>query len=214
MAPFFSPENSFFSPENSSIKNNFRDFDESVPEGQFKLLGEGGFGEVYKVRGTGVFKDSIYALKRLRDDYERDKRFEKEWQSLKLFNELSQRDENYRGIHIPLGRIDVYQEDHCIIMPWIEGEVLASIIPSTKDRPLEEREQEIINFLKDTLQTLDLIHKKKYIHRDINPRNIIRNKNREFIIIDFGIVYECSEVSSNTSYETVKQKTKVFCSVA
>ena len=48
-------------------------------------------------------------------------------------------------------------------------------------------ENEVVSLLKEILEILDFVHQQNVIHRDINPRNIIRRKqDGKLVLIDFG----------------------------
>ncbi len=54
-------------------------------------------------------------------------------------------------------------------------------------------EDEVISLLKEILEILDFVHQQNVIHRDINPRNIIRRKqDGKLVLIDFGAVKQVS----------------------
>lgn len=70
-----------------------------------------------------------------------------------------------------------------IVMSFIEGESLSSIVRKRPNLP--------ISFIIDTfigiLKGLEAAHQKGIIHRDIKPSNILINKKLEAKIVDFGI---------------------------
>ena len=70
-----------------------------------------------------------------------------------------------------------------IVMTFIEGESLSSIVRKRPNLP--------ISFIIDTfigiLKGLEAAHQKGIIHRDIKPSNILINKKLEAKIVDFGI---------------------------
>lgn len=72
---------------------------------------------------------------------------------------------------------------HFIVMSFIEGESLSSIVRRRPNLPL--------SFIADAfcgiLQGLEAAHQKGIIHRDIKPSNILINKKLEPKIVDFGI---------------------------
>ncbi|MBD2224180.1 tetratricopeptide repeat protein [Calothrix anomala FACHB-343] len=53
-------------------------------------------------------------------------------------------------------------------------------------------EEQIWQLLTELLPTLKFIHEHDVIHRDIKPENIMRRRDRELILIDFGISKELS----------------------
>ncbi|MBD2353620.1 tetratricopeptide repeat protein [Tolypothrix sp. FACHB-123] len=53
-------------------------------------------------------------------------------------------------------------------------------------------ETQIVQLLTELLPTLKFIHERGVIHRDIKPENIMRRRDRELILIDFGISKELS----------------------
>lgn len=72
---------------------------------------------------------------------------------------------------------------HFIVMSYIEGESLSSIVRRRPNLPLSF----IIDVFCGILQGLDAAHQKGIIHRDIKPSNILINKKLEPKIVDFGI---------------------------
>ena len=50
-------------------------------------------------------------------------------------------------------------------------------------------QDEVISLLQEILEILEFVHQQKVIHRDINPRNILRDdKDGKLVLIDFGAV--------------------------
>ncbi len=60
------------------------------------------------------------------------------------------------------------------------------------------KEDEVIAILQEILEILDFVHQQNVIHRDVNPRNIIRrNKDGKLILIDFGAVKQITTKITN-----------------
>lgn len=72
---------------------------------------------------------------------------------------------------------------HFIVMSFIEGESLSSIVRRRPNLPLSF----IVDAFCGILQGLEAAHQKGIIHRDIKPSNILINKKLEPKIVDFGI---------------------------
>ena len=71
----------------------------------------------------------------------------------------------------------------CIVMEYIEGETLSSLI---QKRTLPE--EEALLYIKQIGSALIEIHEQGLLHRDVKPRNImIRRDGQGAVLIDFGI---------------------------
>jgi tRNA A-37 threonylcarbamoyl transferase component Bud32/FixJ family two-component response regulator len=84
---------------------------------------------------------------------------------------------------------DVMEQNnkHYIIMEYIEGNTLESILKSMK-LPIIE----IINISQQICLALDYIHSNNIIHRDIKPSNIMIDTNRIVKLMDFGVIRDTS----------------------
>jgi serine/threonine protein kinase/Flp pilus assembly protein TadD len=87
--------------------------------------------------------------------------------------------------HIPQIITYFWQEDRFYwVEEYLEGKNLAEEI--TEKQPWHQ--DETIALLASVIPTLDLIHKKGFVHQDIKPSNIIRQKTGGFAVIDGGII--------------------------
>ena len=60
------------------------------------------------------------------------------------------------------------------------------------------KEDEVIIILQELLEILDFVHQQNVIHRDVNPRNIIRrDRDSKLVLIDFGAVKEITTQITN-----------------
>jgi serine/threonine protein kinase len=53
-----------------------------------------------------------------------------------------------------------------------------------KDNPLDQ--DQAIRYSRVLLETLSYLHSKNILHRDINPKNLIIDQDRDIVLIDFG----------------------------
>jgi WD40 repeat protein len=79
---------------------------------------------------------------------------------------------------------------HCLIMEKIEGLNLAQWMFQQGQQAISE--MQALNWLRQLVNILDLIHKNNYFHRDIKPQNIMIRPNGNLVLIDFGTAREMS----------------------
>lgn len=79
-----------------------------------------------------------------------------------------------------------------LISEYIEGKPLSEVM---NDVPWKE--DRVINFLKDVLEILDLVHHNYAIHRCITPENLIcREMDKSFALVNFDAV-KCLDITNN-----------------
>ncbi|KAH8115078.1 kinase-like protein [Phellopilus nigrolimitatus] len=144
-------------------------------KGNWKKLGSGSFGNVYK----GIYLGIEVAIKEVlpSNDYDVAKYFEREWRLMKecrhpnvvLYLGLSRAPE-------PDGRIFIISE-------FIEnGNLRLYIHDKTKPFPWKLR----ISFATDIARALAYLHARKCIHRDLKGENLLVTTNGRLKITDFG----------------------------
>ncbi|MGQ4650151.1 tetratricopeptide repeat protein [Lyngbya aestuarii] len=80
-------------------------------------------------------------------------------------------------------------QEFYLVQELIEGEDLSKELTPGK----QLSENQVISLLQEILEILEFVHQQNVIHRDINPRNIIRRKqDGKLILIDFGAVKQVS----------------------
>lgn len=80
-------------------------------------------------------------------------------------------------------------QEFYLVQELIEGDDLSKeILPGQK-----LTENQVISLLRDILKILEFVHQHNVIHRDVNPRNLIRRKlDGKLVLIDFGAVKQVS----------------------
>ncbi len=81
-----------------------------------------------------------------------------------------------------------------IVMSFIEGESLSSIVRKRPNLPISFIVETFIGILRG----LEAAHQKGIIHRDIKPSNILINKKLEPKIVDFGIAKKVDKDKGST----------------
>ncbi|MCC3409709.1 MAG: tetratricopeptide repeat protein [Microcoleus sp. PH2017_10_PVI_O_A] len=94
---------------------------------------------------------------------------------------------------------DSTQEIHCLAMEKIEGKNLEQWL--TEHGRIS---QDIaLNWLRQLIEIIEVLHKKHFFHRDIKPSNIILKPDGRLVLIDFGSVRGIT----NTYLAKIKQQT-------
>lgn len=149
-----------------------------------QVLGSGGFGQTYiaqDIRRPGCPKCVVKHLKPITYNPEILKT------ATRLFNSEAETLEQL-GNHDQIPRLLAYFEENqelFLVEEFIEGHSLeAQLLPG---EPWTE--DQVIQLLQQLLSILEFIHRYQVIHRDINPKNIIRRQqDGKFVLIDFGAV--------------------------
>jgi serine/threonine protein kinase len=77
---------------------------------------------------------------------------------------------------------------HCLVMEKIDGLNLREWMRQQGHHPIGEKQA--LNWLKQLVEVLHLIHQKNYFHRDIKPENIMLRSTGQIVLVDFGAVRE------------------------
>ncbi|MCH8243726.1 MAG: serine/threonine protein kinase, partial [Planctomycetes bacterium] len=141
-----------------------------------KQLGTGAMGIVYLARDTQL--DRQVALKTPTFDTGRDpqmiERFYREAQSAATL-----RHANICPVH-DVGEIDGV---HYISMAYIDGKPLSDFVAAEKKLPVRT----VVSLVRKLALALDHAHRQGVIHRDLKPANIMIDRQKEPLIMDFGL---------------------------
>lgn len=169
-----------------------------------KELGKGGFGTIYLVTSIGN-KNHLYVLKHFTFPSTDPKKytiarrlFQREVAILKILNGHSQ---------IPKF-IDYWQEkqEYCLVQEFVPGKLLRKELEEGK-----KSETYVVKLLTEILEILGILHKKKIIHRDINPSNIIRrSSDNQLVLIDFGAAAIQKVVKTTISTQVQTPPTRIY----
>ncbi len=141
-----------------------------------KLLGQGGFGEVYqawdmRLEGCCAVKRNLQPAPEVRRQFE---------QEAKMLFKLR---------HPNLPRVQDYftgaEDEQYLVMDFIEGEDLRSRLK----RPGPPAVELALTWLEQVCDALTYLHRRKppVVHRDIKPANIIITPEGLAMLVDFGI---------------------------
>ena len=161
-----------------------------------KLLGQGGFGRTYLAEDRDKldekcvvkqFVPMIQGTAGLQKALELFKREAKQLQQL--------------GHHSQIPALWGYFSENnqlYLIQQYIEGETLDKIL----QKQGVWTEQQVKELLISLLPVLKFIHQQKVIHRDLKPDNIMRRRNGEYVLIDFGVAKDLAATVVQTQVGT------------
>lgn len=139
-------------------------------------IGTGGMATVYKAKCHLL--NRYVAIKVLRDD------LKEEEDIVKKFHVESQAAAGLSHHNIvSIYDVGVENGSNYIVMEYVDGTTLKEYIK--KNGALDWREA--CKFAVDICSALDHAHRKKIIHRDIKPHNILMTKDKVLKVADFGI---------------------------
>jgi eukaryotic-like serine/threonine-protein kinase len=147
-----------------------------------RFLGCGGFGNTYEVSDNGTPK----VLKVLTETHPK---------AIELFQQEALVLSQLQSSGIPKVEQDSYFTItpvrssvllHCLVMEKIEGVDLQQWMVLKHYQPISQ--QKALDWLKQLVAILDLVHAKQYFHRDIKPHNIMLRPSGKLVLIDFGAV--------------------------
>ena len=97
---------------------------------------------------------------------------------------------NTLGVYDRIPRLMAYFEEDekfYLVQQYIEGHTLSNELVTGETWS----EAKVRELLQDCLETLDFIHGKSVIHRDVKPDNLIRRQSdNKLVLVDFGTVKE------------------------
>ncbi|TAE57071.1 MAG: serine/threonine-protein kinase [Nostocales cyanobacterium] len=149
-------------------------------------LGGGGFGETYVATDTHLPGEPQCVVKKLKPQFDNADTLEI---ARRLFDTEAQ--VLYKlGTHDRIPQLLAYFEEAAefyLVQEYIPSDDLSTELLLGKNW----REEQVIDLLLEILEILDFVHQQNVIHRDVNPRNILRRKHdNKLILIDFGAVKE------------------------
>jgi fused-like protein len=138
-----------------------------------ELIGEGGFGKVYRARrkGTGL----VVAMKFIVKKGKNEKELRSLRQEIDILTEL-----NHDNIVLLLDAFET-QTEFVVVMEYAKGE-LFEVLEDDKSLP----EEQVRSIAKQLVLALQYLHSKRIIHRDMKPQNILVGRNGTVKLADFG----------------------------
>ena len=161
--------------EKKNIGNSFEDFE------ILQLLGEGGFGKVFKV--ISKLNNKIYAIKMV--DLEELKYNEKAYRlalnESKFLTDLS------HPYIIKYYNCFIKEEFLYLVVENAENGDLSDFIEAHDESKNPISEEVLWSLFLQCMEGLTYVHKMGVIHRDIKPGNILMDNNMNIKIGDFGV---------------------------
>lgn len=156
-------------------------------------IGRGSFGHTYKAIDTAFPGKPYCVVKHLSPHNDDSKALEI---ATRLF-ETEATVLSRLGEHDQIPRLFSYFEEDgefYLVQELIKGQTLSKEFQSGR----RWSEEETVNFLRELLEILSVVHKENTIHRDLKPANIIRrDSDGKLVLIDFGAVKEILTVDQD-----------------
>ncbi|NEO99519.1 MAG: CHASE2 domain-containing protein [Symploca sp. SIO2E9] len=176
--------------------------DPNLLGGRYKLkraLGAGGFGLTHLAEDNQLPHSPQCVVKQLLPA-RNDEKF------LKVARRLFQTEAEILqqlGKHDQIPQLMAYFEENqqfYLVQEYIQGHPLSDELTLDKRMP----QAQVFEMLTGVLEILVFVHKHSVIHRDIKPGNIMRReKDRKFVLIDFGAVKQIRPLEEAQQRETI-----------
>ena len=148
--------------------------------GKIRLLGAGGFGEVWLVRRSGK---EVYAVAKIPHHPQMN------ISALRSAAILRRMSVHPNVVHL----IEVVKEEGKVILiqEYIEGQTLQAMLNQGQKIPRIQKEKIFLQLL----SVMAYAHEQRIMHRDIKPENMIIQPSGSLKLIDFGIAKDMSRQS-------------------
>jgi serine/threonine protein kinase/tetratricopeptide (TPR) repeat protein len=139
-------------------------------------IGAGGMGQVYRAHDTKLERDVAIKIlpKAFVLDPDRLARFEREAKTLASLNHP-----HICTIHEVLNAGD----QTCIVMEYIDGRPLATMIPHQRGLPVEV----VVRYGSQIADALAHAHQRRIVHRDLKAANVVITTEGRAKVLDFGL---------------------------
>lgn len=159
-------------------------------------LGGGGFGETFVACDTHLPGSPKCVVKKLQPQSQDPSTLEI---ARRLFDTEAQ--VLYKlGTHDRIPQLLAYFEENAefyLVQEFIPGYNLSQEITAGKTYA----QTEVTALLQEVLTILEFVHQQNVIHRDINPRNLLRREDGKLVLIDFGAVKQITTQIFHTTGE-------------
>lgn len=157
-----------------------------------EIVGEGGFGTVFKLKKTTAIGDFEFAIKILHpspfvNSNNSPERFKRE---ISLLNSLQHRSvvQIIESGYLSNGKA-------YYLMPFIKG-------PNLRDATEGLSSIEVINLMMEVCHGIEFMHANGIYHRDLKPSNVlVRETDRQPIVLDFGCAFSLDFLDQNSLTE-------------
>jgi tRNA A-37 threonylcarbamoyl transferase component Bud32 len=168
-----------------------------------ELLGEGGFGRVYRARDPKLDRDVAIKLP-VRGAIGSD-------EELARFLREAQAAANLQHPNIcPVYEVGKDGDQDFIVMAYVPGKSLAAHLKARVE-PLPAKQ--VALFVRKLALALDAAHKKGIIHRDLKPANIMFDSERkQVVIMDFGLARRQTKDAAHVTRHGVIMGTPAYMS--
>jgi serine/threonine-protein kinase len=157
-----------------------------------RLLGRGGFGEVYEAQDTVM--DRLVALKLLAAPYSQNQVF---WQ--RLYREAHAAGRLHDPHVVPIHHCGEIDAQFYIDMRLIKGTDLQAVL--VRDGPLSPARA--VAIVRQIAAALDAAHAEQMVHRDVKPANILLTGDDFACLVDFGLANAATDAKLTSSGITI-----------